>query len=112
MGFLLSADLIPDAIAPGRTRYLANTDHLMMAVIDFNDGPAKEPDRPHAHPHEQVSYVVEGEVLFFLDGQPTRLKAGDMVTIPASIPHCLQVLTAHARLIDAFTPIREDFLAK
>lgn len=112
MGFLFSSEITPTPTAPGRARYLANTDHLMMVVIDFNDGPANQPDPPHAHPHEQVTYVVEGEVRFFLDGQPAHLRPGDMVTIPASVPHCLQPLTAHARLIDVFTPIREDFLAK
>jgi quercetin dioxygenase-like cupin family protein len=112
MGFLLSSDITPMTTAPGRARYLASTDHLMVVVIDFDDGPASQPDPPHSHSHEQVSYVVEGEVLFFLDGQPARLKPGDMVTIPGGIPHCLQPLTSHARLIDAFTPIREDFLKK
>jgi quercetin dioxygenase-like cupin family protein len=112
MGFLLSSEIVPTATAPGRSRFLANTDHLMLVVVDLDDGPANQPDPPHAHPHEQVTYVVDGEVLFFLDGQPARLKPGDMVTIPANVPHCLQPLTAHARLIDAFTPIREDFIKK
>ncbi len=112
MPFVFAADTTPTSPAPGRSRYLAHTSHLMLVVFDFDDGPAAQPDPPHAHPHEQVSYVVEGEVLFFLDGQSAHLKPGDMVTIPAGVPHCLQPLTAHARLIDAFTPIREDFLPK
>lgn len=110
MAFLSSTEAVKKEFAPGRTRYLAHTDHLMMVVIDFDDGPATEPDPPHAHPHEQVSYVVEGEVIFYLDGQASRLGPGDMVSVPANVPHCLQVLTGHARLIDAFSPIREDFI--
>lgn len=35
------------------------------SVIDFDDGPTSEPDPPHSHPHEQVSYVSEGEIIFF-----------------------------------------------
>jgi quercetin dioxygenase-like cupin family protein len=103
------SDIVPRQVAPGRTRYLTNTGSMMLVVWDF-EGPFAEPDPPHAHVHEQVSYVAEGEVLFFLDGQPTRLGPGSVVNIPGSIPHTIQVLTQHARLIDVFTPIREDFL--
>ena len=110
MGAIFESKLIPEAIAAGRTRYLANTDNLMLAVIDFHDGPTSEPDPPHAHPHEQVSYVVEGEILFFLNDEPTRLVPGDMFTVPPNITHSIQLLTEHVRLVDAFTPIREDFL--
>ncbi|HML20566.1 MAG TPA: cupin domain-containing protein [Aggregatilinea sp.] len=100
----------PESIAPRRTRYLAYTDDLMVTVIDFDDGPAAEPDPPHSHPHRQVTYVAEGELLFFIDGEPHRLGPGDLITIPANAPHTVQILTAHARLVDTFTPIRPEFL--
>ena len=101
----------PQTIAPGRTRYLARTDHLMMAVIDFSDGPTTAPDPPHSHPHEQVSYVVAGEILFFMQGEPVRLGPGDIFTVPPDVPHSIQLLTANVRLVDTFYPIREDFMA-
>lgn len=110
MGIIKESDLTPVAIADGRTRYLANTSNLMLAVIDFHDGPTTGPDPPHAHPHEQISYVVKGEIIFFLRDKPTRLVPGDMFTVPSNVPHSVQLLTEHVRLIDAFTPIREDFL--
>ena len=110
MGIIKEAETRPQPIAPGRTRYLAHTDHLMMVVIDFTDGPAEAPDPPHSHPHEQISYVVSGEVLFFLDGVPTRLGPGDITTIPPDVPHSIQLLTASVRLVDTFHPLREDFL--
>ncbi len=111
MTVLKQAEAVFDVIAEGRRRYLAHTENLMVVVIDFTDGPAAEPDPPHRHPHEQVTYVVEGEVNFFLDGEPTHLMPGDMVTIPPDMPHTIQVLTDHVRLLDAFHPLREDFLA-
>lgn len=112
MGTLQRSEAELEPIAPGRTRYLTQTDGLMMVVIDFNDGPHAQADPPHSHPHEQVSYVAEGEVIFFMDGDPTHLHAGDLVSIPGGLPHCIQVLTPHARLVDVFHPIREDFLKK
>ena len=110
MGAVKQAELTPQVIAQGRTRYLAHTDNLMMVVIDFNDGPSSKPDPPHSHPHEQISYVASGEINFFLDNEPVRLGPGDMFTVPANVPHAVQLLSEYVRLIDSFTPIREEFL--
>ena len=110
MGILKQSEVKPQTIAPGRTRYLAHTDNLMMVVIDFADGPSESPDPPHSHPHEQISYVVSGEVLFFLDGVPSRLGPGDIYTVPPNVPHSIQLLTPSVRLVDTFHPLREDFL--
>ena len=106
------ADAPRDTIAPGRERYLTYTDHLMMTVIDFTDGPSAQPDPPHHHPHEQVTYVAEGELLFFLGDTPHKLSAGDMITVPSNVPHTIQLLSPKVRLVDTFNPIREDFLRK
>lgn len=95
----------------GGTRYHANTDDLMVVVWEFDHGPADEPDPMHAHPHEQVTYVAEGEVLFFRGEEVFRMGVGDMITVPGDVPHTIQVLTPQVRLIDSFSPIREDFIA-
>lgn len=110
MSAVKQAEVPRETIAPGRTRYLAHTDHLMMVVIDFEDGPADQPDPPHSHPHEQVTYVAAGEVLFFLDKAPHRLGPGDMITVPPDVPHTIQLLSDRVQLVDTFSPIREDFL--
>jgi quercetin dioxygenase-like cupin family protein len=110
MGTLKHNEATREMVGTKRLRYLTHTDNLMMAVIDFNDGPTSEPDPPHDHPHEQVTYVAAGEILFFYDGLPIRLGPGDMYTVPPNIPHSIQLLTAHVRLVDTFTPLRQDFL--
>jgi quercetin dioxygenase-like cupin family protein len=84
----------------------------MMVVVDFENGPASQPDPPHSHPHEQISYVVSGEINVVIENEITRLKPGDLFTVPPNLPHSIQLLTPKARLIDAFTPIREEFLKK
>ncbi|MCK4987128.1 MAG: cupin domain-containing protein [Desulfobacterales bacterium] len=110
MGTVKQANVTSQIIAKDRTRYLAHTDKLMMVVIDFNDGPTDEPDPPHSHPHEQVSYVASGEIILFLDDAQTHLTPGDIFTIPPHKPHTVQLLSKHVRLVDTFHPIREDFL--
>ena len=110
MGTIIESNVVYESIGEGRTRYLAHTDHLMMAVIDFNDGPTDAPDPPHSHPHEQVSYVVAGKIIFFLGNEETHLGPGDIFTVPPNIPHSVRLLTQHVRLVDTFHPIREDFI--
>ncbi len=97
-------------IKPGRTRRILHTDHLMMVVFEFTDGPAAKPDPPHTHPHEQVTYAAEGEVLFFIGEESRRLVPGDMVAVPPGLPHTIQLLTPRVRLVDTFTPLRQEFL--
>jgi len=110
MGTIRSSEVTPEVIAQGRTRYLAHLSNLMMVVIDFHDGPTAQPDPPHSHPHEQISYVVSGEINFVLGNEVTRLGPGDIFTVPSNIPHSIQLLTKNVRLVDTFSPIRKDFL--
>ena len=112
IGIVKASQVTVTPISNGRSRYLAHTDHVMAVVVDFNDGPASTPDPVHSHPHEQVSYLVEGEIILVIGDEKTRLSAGDLFTVPANVPHAVQTLTSHVRLIDAFNPIREDFLKK
>lgn len=97
-------------IREGAERRLGHTDNLMIVVMDFYDGPKDQPDPPHSHPHEQVSYVAAGEVLFVIEDRQTRLGPGDVFLVPSGKPHSIQQLTEHVRLVDCFTPIREDFI--
>jgi quercetin dioxygenase-like cupin family protein len=99
-----------EKIAENVERRLGRLDNLMIVVIDFDDGPTSEPDPLHSHPHEQVCYVAEGEIIFILDGEQNRLGPGDVFLVPSDKPHAIQRLTKHVRLVDCFTPIREDFL--
>ena len=54
--------------------------------------------------------MAEGEVMFFIGEESCRLVPGDMIAVPPDRPHRIQLLTPTARLIDTFTPLRQDFL--
>jgi quercetin dioxygenase-like cupin family protein len=110
MTTLKYSEMPVEKIREGADRRLGHTENLMIVVIDFYDGPTDAPDPPHSHPHEQASYVAAGEIIFVLDGEQTRLGPGDVFLVPPNKPHTIQQLTEHVRLIDCFTPIREDFL--
>jgi len=50
--------------------------HAMTIVVDFPPGDPGSP--PHRHPGPAFGYVLEGEMLFELEGAPPRiLRAGD-----------------------------------
>jgi quercetin dioxygenase-like cupin family protein len=108
---LLSADTPADPVRPGFSRRIVQTSQLMTVVLDIDNGPWDTPDPFHSHPHEQITYIAEGELLFLTEGEETRkLVAGDLFAVPSGIPHAIQLLSQRARLIDTFHPIREDFL--
>jgi len=110
MAILKYDEVSAEQIREGAERRMGYTDNLMITVIDFHDGPKDQPDPPHSHPHEQVCYVAEGEIVFVMDSQQTRLGPGDVFLVPSGRPHSIQQLSRHVRLVDCFTPIREDFL--
>ena len=110
MGTLKLTDAVKTTIGEQRARYLTHTENLMMVVIDFDDGPTSEPDPPHSHPHEQISYVAAGEIIVVLGDEQTRLGPRDLFTVPPDMPHSVQLLTSHVRLVDTFTPLRDDFI--
>ena len=99
-----------EKIAKGVERRIGHLENLMIVTIDFDDGPTPEPDPPHSHSHEQVCYVAQGEILFIIEGEETKLEAGDVFLVPSGKTHTIQRLTKHVRLVDCFTPLREDFL--
>ena len=105
-------DLVVAEPSPDVLRREVHTGHIMVTVVDFCTREATIP--LHQHPHEQISYVVEGKVDFILgEGQEhtvDTLEAGDMVVVPPDMPHTVEVLSESARVLDCFYPIREDFL--
>ena len=95
----------------GFERRIVHGRQLMTVLLDVEGGPWPEPDPYHSHPHEQTTFVAEGEVLFLVEGDaPRHLRGGDLVAVPSGRPHAMQLLSPRARLVDSFHPVREDFL--
>jgi len=62
----------------------------------------------HHHPHEQWTHVIEGELLFELDGEQKLLTAGMTAYIPSNSPHSAKAVTL-VKVIDCFMPARDDW---
>jgi len=106
-----AANVRPQPFREGASRTLVHTENLMVVVIDFFNGPWSDPDPYHHHVHEQITYVASGEIIFMCEGEEDqKLQAGDMFTVPSGTPHTIKLLSETARLVDSFSPVREDLL--
>ena len=110
---VLKFEKIPyEIVREGLKRKIIHEKELMTVLLDFTDGPWEEKEPPHSHPHEQTSYIAKGEIIFYCEDEPEEhLKEGDMFVVPSGKMHTIKLLTKEARLIDSFTPLREDFLS-
>jgi mannose-6-phosphate isomerase-like protein (cupin superfamily) len=98
-------------VRPGLYRRLIVMGDLMTVILDFTDGPWKEPEPPHSHPHVQTCYIADGEIIFYCEDEPDQhLTAGDVFAVPPGKKHTIKLLSKTARLVDNFNPVRQDFL--
>jgi quercetin dioxygenase-like cupin family protein len=65
----------------------------------------------HSHINEQVTYVLEGALKFWIDGKEIVVHAGEVLTIPPSMPHKAEAMADTVDL-DVFSPPRADWINK
>jgi quercetin dioxygenase-like cupin family protein len=66
----------------------------------------------HSHRSEQFSLISSGALKFFFDdGETTVVHAGEILLIPAHVPHKAEALEDTVD-IDFFAPRREDWINK
>lgn len=94
-------------VKPGIRRQICCAEGSLMQALIYFDYPLT--DTLHSHPHEQCTYVLEGEFEFIVNGRKERRQAGEWIYFAPNVQHCANSLTP-GRLLDTFTPQREDFL--
>ncbi len=65
----------------------------------------------HSHHNEQFTYILEGALKFWIDGRVIVVHAGEVLTIPANMPHKAEAMVDTVDL-DVFTPLRADWINK
>lgn len=63
----------------------------------------------HSHESEQITLVLEGELFFEIDGEITGVKGGEVIAIPANVPHAVFTEEMAVRAVDAWSPIMEKY---
>lgn len=65
----------------------------------------------HSHVNEQISYILEGALKFWIDGKEIVVSAGEVLCIPSNMPHKAEALEDTVDL-DIFNPPRSDWINK
>ena len=65
----------------------------------------------HSHHNEQITYIVDGALKFWIDGKVLVVRAGEVLTIPPHMPHKAEALQDTVDL-DVFHPPRADWMDK
>ncbi|MBF9035829.1 cupin domain-containing protein [Rhodobacterales bacterium HKCCE2091] len=87
-------------------RVLSDSPELMVVSFGFEEGAR---GALHSHPHVQSTYVESGRFRFSISGEEFEVGPGDSFVIPSGAEHGCVCLKP-GRLIDTFTPRRDDFL--
>jgi len=65
----------------------------------------------HSHVNEQVTYILEGALKFWIDDKEIVVHAGEVLCIPSNMPHKAEALEDTVDL-DIFNPPRRDWINK
>ena len=65
----------------------------------------------HSHMNEQYSWIISGALKFVFDDREILVGAGDVLVIPANVPHSAVALEDTVD-VDIFAPRREDWIRK
>ena len=65
----------------------------------------------HHHVNEQVTFITEGALKFWIDGEEIIVRAGEVLCIPSNLPHMAEALEDTVDY-DIFNPPRADWINK
>lgn len=61
-----------------------------VTLFSFDEGQGLS---EHTAPYDALVHVLDGEVDVVISGKPVRVRAGEMVIMPANEPHALRAVT-------------------
>ncbi len=96
-------------LVPGIKSHIVSAEKVMVSFVIM------EPNSylpPHHHQSEQITVVIDGATDFIVDGKLYHLEKGDVAVIPSNIEHGAYVSDRGCRIIDVFSPPRQDLVAK
>lgn len=92
-------------LVPGITGYYAHGENLSFGYVELKAGSGVP---LHQHPHEQITYIIEGQLDMIIGEMACTLLPGMFHVISSNTPHSA-VAKTDCKLIDAFSPVREDY---
>ena len=101
-------DVELEHLNPQLDRQMITGENLMIARVLLKKG-VIVPE--HSHENEQLTYILEGALKFWIDGREIVVHAGEVLCIPPHMPHKAQAMEDTVDL-DVFYPPRQDWLSK
>ena len=77
-------DYSDDAVV-SKTLMNKKTGTLTLFAFDAGQGLSE-----HTSPYDATVYILDGEAVLIIDGKEVKASAGEMVIMPANIPHDVQ----------------------
>ena len=102
-------DMPIEQVKEGLGRRLVTGERMMLAHIYLDKGSVVP---LHAHDNEQLTYVLEGALHFWLgedESEEVIVRAGEVLHIPSRVPH-KAVALEDTLDVDVFCPPRQDWL--
>jgi quercetin dioxygenase-like cupin family protein len=93
-------------LSPTIQRQMVWGQQIMAARVLLKKG-AIVPE--HSHHNEQLTYILDGALKFWIDNKEITVRAGEVLCIPANMPHKAEALEDTVDL-DVFTPPRADWI--
>ena len=91
-----SADLVSYQEGSVVSRQIIKQDKGNVTLFAFEVGQGLS---EHTSPFDALAHVLEGEAEITISGKPLRVKAGEMVLMPANQPHALKAITKFKMLL-------------
>ncbi len=63
----------------------------------------------HSHESEQITYVLDGMLIFTTGGQRVRVGRGEAIAIPSMVPHSAHTEDVGAKAVDAWSPVMDKY---
>ena len=102
------SDVEKEKLNPLLDRQMITGDELMLARVLLKKG-CVVPE--HSHVNEQLTYILEGALKFWIGGKEIVVRAGEVLCIPSNLPHKAEAIEDTVDL-DVFYPPRQDWLNK
>jgi quercetin dioxygenase-like cupin family protein len=102
------SEMEKEVLSPTIARKIITGEKAMVSQVFLAKG-AVVPE--HHHESEQITYILEGALEFYLEGRQIVVYAGQVLRIPSNVPHKAVALEDTLDL-DIFSPIRHDWLSK
>jgi quercetin dioxygenase-like cupin family protein len=92
-------------LVPGITGYYAHGTDMTFGLVEIK----KNSNLPaHQHVHEQITYVLEGQLDMLIGDKECSLTPGMYYVIPSNTLHSAIAVT-DCKVIDVFSPVREEY---